>query len=226
MTSQEFVKEVVSHYERGSNPQKAKEMSAYMRNLFLYLGISRPERDKINKPLFLLIKREVNENFLKEVVTAMWQKQEREYHYFALDLLSKFVNCLTPSTLPFLIGLAAQHAWWDSIDYLASKIIGKIILKYPDLRETMDRLITDDNNWLKRIAILHQLSYKQKTDANRLFYYCLTNAENPDFFIRKGIGWALREYAKTNPQAVIDFVEANENTLSNLSKREALRRLK
>jgi 3-methyladenine DNA glycosylase AlkD len=226
MTSQEFVKEVVNHYQRGRNPQKAKEMSAYMRNLFPYLGISRPERDKINKPLFILIKNEVNENFLKEVVTAMWQKQEREYHYFALDLLSKFVNHLTPSALPFLTDLAVKQAWWDSIDYLASKIIGKIILKYPDVQQAMDRLSIDDNNWLKRIAILHQLSYKQKTDPSRLFHYCLANAANPDFFIRKGIGWALRAYAKTNRQAVIDFVEANENTLSKLSKREALRRLK
>lgn len=226
MTSQEFVKEVVSCYERESNPQKAKAMSAYMKNLFPYLGISRPERDKINKPLFLLIKKEVNENFLKEVATAMWQKQEREYHYFALDLLSKFVNHLTPSALPFLTDLAVQHAWWDSIDYLASKIIGKIILKYRDLQETMDILSKDDNIWLKRIAILHQLSYKQKTDSSRLFRYCLINAENPDFFIRKGIGWALREYAKTNPQAVIDFVGANEQMLSNLSKREALKRLR
>lgn len=226
MTSQEFVRELVSCYEQELNPQKAKAMSAYMRNRFPYLGINRPERDKINKLLFPLIKKEVNENFLKEVTTAMWQKQEREYHYFALDLLSKFVNHLTPSALPFLTDLAVQHAWWDSIDYLASKIIGKIILKYPDLQAAMDILNTDDNIWLKRIAILHQLSYKQKTDPIRLFHYCLTNAKNSDFFIRKGIGWALREYAKINPQAVIDFVEANEGTLSNLSKREALRRLK
>ncbi|MCU0389595.1 MAG: DNA alkylation repair protein [Thermoflexibacter sp.] len=225
MSSQEFVKIAISQYTIHGNAQKATAMSAYMRNLFPYLGINRPQRDVINKELFSLIKGVVNEGFIIESVSLLWQKEEREYQYLALDLMVKYVSKLTPSVLPIILDLAQQKAWWDSIDLLATKIIGKLVEKYPVLKETMDELSVHDNNWLKRIAILHQISYKHHTETTRLFRYCLINAHHTDFFIRKAIGWALREYSKTNALAVREFVQQNQDILSNLSKKEALKRI-
>jgi 3-methyladenine DNA glycosylase AlkD len=200
-------------------------MTAYMRNLFPYFGINRPERELINKEIFPQIKAVASEAFLKEIASLCWQKSEREYHYFALDLLSKHIKLLNAQSLSWLLELAVRHAWWDSIDFLAIKVIGKLVLNFPELAERMEELSVHENKWLRRIAIIHQIPFKKNTDEKKLFQYCLYNASDTDFFIRKAIGWALREYGKTNPTAVVAFVEKYNDLFSNLTKKEALRRI-
>jgi 3-methyladenine DNA glycosylase AlkD len=226
MTITSFVEIIEHHYQAHQNPQRAKEMSAYMRNLFPYLGINRPQRDEINKLLFPLVKQYVNTSFLEEVATLLFQKQEREYHYFALDLLLKYIHHLDENSIHTIEKLALQYSWWDSIDFFATKIVSKLLAKYPALWEKIDEWSVSDELWLRRIAIICQIPFKKKTNEKRLFQYCLYNAQDKDFFIRKAIGWALREYTKTNAVAVIDFVNKYEELFSPLSKKEALRRLK
>jgi 3-methyladenine DNA glycosylase AlkD len=225
MTPQEYIDLVSARYEQVSNPTKAAEMSAYMRNLFPYLGINKPERASIDKTLPPLVKEAVNEDFLEKTVVLCWEKDEREYQYFAIELLQKYFKVLSPNIMSTLTTIAIKKSWWDSIDTLATKIVCKLVAKFPELQETIDEYSVHENLWLRRIAIIYQIPFKKKTDEKRLFQYCLYNAQDKDFFIRKAIGWALRDYTKSNPQAVIDFVSEHEDILSPLSKREALRKI-
>ncbi len=111
------------------------------------------------------------------------------------------------------------------MDALAAHLVGPLVARHPELVSTMDAWIEDEDMWLVRTAILHQLGYKEATDAARLFRYCTAQAEHRDFFIRKAIGWALREYGKTDPAGVRGYVRAHESQLSALSIREALKNL-
>lgn len=185
MTSQEYVDMVKVRYEEASNPTKAAEMSAYMRNLFPYLGINKPERANINKTLLLLVKDIVNEDFLEKTLILCWEKDEREYQYFAMDLLQKYFSHLSPNMINTLTTIAMKKSWWDSIDTLATKIVSKLVAKFPKLKEIIDEYSVHENLWLRRIAIIYQIPFKKKTDEKRLFQYCLYNAQDKDFFIRK-----------------------------------------
>ena len=115
------------------------------------------------------------------------------------------------------------HSWWDSVDGIASYAIAPLVLKYPELQKEMAHFSTHKNLWLRRVAITYQLLHKTKTDKQFLFHVCKLNWGDNDFFIRKAIGWALRQYARTSPVEVYKFVETNNNKLSNLSVREALK---
>jgi 3-methyladenine DNA glycosylase AlkD len=121
--------------------------------------------------------------------------------------------------------LVVSKSWWDTVDTLAAHTAGPLVAAHPGLLSTMDAWITDEHMWLVRTAILHQLTYKTRTDAGRLFRYCAAQASHRDFFIRKAIGWALREYSRTDPTAVRSFVDSHRDTLSPLSVREALKRV-
>ena len=129
-----------------------------------------------------------------------------------------------PGFLATVETLVTTRSWWDTVDPLATRVTGGIVARHQTAVSTMDKWAADDNMWLARTAILHQLHFKEKTDTERLFGYCTALAEHKDFFIRKAIGWALRQYARTDPDAVREFVAATPH-LSALSVREATKHL-
>ena len=131
----------------------------------------------------------------------LWQLPEREYQYVAICLLHTYSKQASVTTLNVIEQLVTQKSCWDTVDALDS-VVGKMVWQFPEWTQIIERYSRHENFWLRRIAILYQLSYKGKTDSERFFRYCLANAEEKEFFIRKAIGWALREYAKTNPDAV------------------------
>lgn len=113
-----------------------------------------------------------------------------------------------------------QKAWWDTVDLISSKLVGLLLQKFPELVRRMENWIQDDFLWIRRCALIFQLSYKAATDEAMLFRFCMLRMHEEGFFIRKAIGWALRQYSKTNPDAVRRFIAENDDGLSNLSKRE------
>jgi 3-methyladenine DNA glycosylase AlkD len=137
-------------------------------------------------------------------------------------LLDRYSKLLTPAALPALRKLIEQKPWWDSVDQLTGRVVGPLVLRHPELRREMDRWSRDPDFWLRRASIIHQLSHGDETDDIRLFDYCERNARDTEFFIRKAIGWALRQHARRHPEAVRDFV-ATHPELSPLSRREALK---
>lgn len=227
-------------YEAARDPELAAPMTAYMRDLFPFLGIKSPPRRLLSKRVLDGVDKP-DEAQLTAVALACWRLEEREYQHFAVDWLRSHAKVLTPAFLPTVRHLITTKSWWDTVDELASDVVGVMVERHPGLLSTMDAWAAGSDPavgwpaaspkatavpemWLARTAILHQLRYKVATDTDRLFRYCANNAGHRDFFIRKAVGWALRQYAKTEPDIVRAFVEAHPE-LSTLSKREALKNL-
>lgn len=207
--------ELAAVYREHAAPEQAVAMRAYMRDQFEFLGIPSPVRRQLSKP-FLTAPRDP-----LEVAQQCWALPEREFQYFACDLLSRHAKRLTPAALPTLRTLVTTRSWWDTVDLLAANVVGPVVAAD---QTPMDAWVADDDLWVVRTAILHQLRYRAATDPARLFAYCIRWRHEQDFFIRKSIGWALREYARTDPDAVRGFV-ADHPDLSGLSKREALKNI-
>ncbi|UCV20809.1 DNA alkylation repair protein [Ferribacterium limneticum] len=202
-----------------TDAERAKAMAAYMKGQFAFLGIQTPARRVAAFPLMRA--------FAGNPVDAareLWALSEREYQYVAVDLLRRQNKRLAAADLPALEALVQEKSWWDTVDGL-TPTIGAIVAREPQLVRRMDALIESPDFWLRRIALLHQLDWKENTDEARLFAYCLHCADEREFFIRKAIGWALRQYARTNPAAVRHFLETNREKLSGLSFREAAKHL-
>ncbi|ARK29060.1 DNA alkylation repair protein [Halalkalibacter krulwichiae] len=217
------VQDLTIQFREIENKEKATVMSAYMKNQFQFLGIQTPERRRISAQLFK--KWEVGKKPIDwKFIFDLWEQSEREYQYVGVDYLRKSKNYLFADDLTQIKEIITVKSWWDTVDLIASGVVGYIVRTFPEQAKVMDGWIKDDNMWVKRTAILHQLSFKEYTDEERLFYYCEKHANDTEFFIAKAIGWALRQHGKTNPQSVIEFVE--RTAIQNLSKREALKHLK
>ncbi len=220
-----FVNRLKVQLEANRNQENAPHMQAYMKNLFPFLGIKTPMRRSILSEVSRTEK-EYLKAHCREVVSELYTLKEREYHYCAMEIAGKYMrNNYFESDFEFIKQLITTHSHWDTVDFIAKHILGQFILQYWENRHPyIQELSEADNKWLNRSAILFQLGYKSQTDTDILFEVSKAHAHSKEFFIQKGIGWALREYAKTNPQAVIDFT--SEVTLKPLSVREALRRIK
>jgi 3-methyladenine DNA glycosylase AlkD len=217
-----FVAAVQREFDANRNPELAVPMAKYMLGKFPFLGIRTPHMVSLLRPIADLHKPHIDEPFLAKTSRAMWKLPEREYHHAAAYFLYRHNKLLTPVSLPLLRELIQTNQWWDSVDALATRCLGPLVLRYPKLRGEMDAWSTDPDMWIRRCAIIHQLSYRDRTDVERLFEYCTANASDKEFFIRKAIGWALRQYARTDARAVVRYVKSHPE-LSNLSKREALK---
>lgn len=204
-----------------ANPKNARAMEAYMRNQFPFLGLKTPDRTQLTREFWKDHGTPKGEELL-QAADELWELPEREYQYTALVLLDKHRKQADMLHIERLEHLIITKSWWDTVDIVAGSLIGFHLLKYPELAaDYPDRWIRSDNRWLRRTAILYQLKYKKMTDAERLFRYAEQLKDENEFFIRKAIGWALREYAKTDAEAVKQFVA--RTALSPLSAREALK---
>lgn len=214
---------LAARFAAAADPERAVGMAAYLRDQFPFLGIPSPARRALQREAFGRA-RPAPEVALG-VARWCWARPEREYQYAGADLLRRCAATLPASALADVRGLITAKSWWDTVDALASGVVGPMVRAHPELVADMDRWIVDDDLWVARTAILHQLGYGSGTDADRLFRYCLTQAGHPDFFIRKAIGWALRQYARTDPEAVRRFLDEEGGVLSTLSVREASKHL-
>jgi 3-methyladenine DNA glycosylase AlkD len=206
-----------------ADPARATAMAAYMRDRFPFLGLPGPAQRDLTRQVLAGLPAPTEED-LRTVALACWELPEREYQYFACAWLRRHVGRCSADLLPTLGRLIVDRPWWDTVDTLAANVVGPLVTAHPTLVSTMDEWAAGEDMWLARSAILYQLKYKRHTDTARLFRYCLHHAGHPDFFIRKAVGWALREYAKTDPEAVSAFVERHRGQLSGLSIREATKR--
>jgi 3-methyladenine DNA glycosylase AlkD len=211
-------------YPTGADATRAAGAAAYMKGIAPFLGLYTPDRRALSRTVVEGTPRP-DEADCTAIALRCWALPEREYHYFAVDYLRRHVGRCSSGFLPTVRRLVVTVPWWDTVDALASHVVGPLVSADPRLKSDMDTWIDDDSLWVARTALLHQLRYNDATDADRLFSYCLRRADHPDFFIRKAIGWCLREYAKTDPEAVRDFVDGARDRLAPLSVREATKHL-
>jgi len=202
--------------------KQAVPMRAYMLNQFEFLGIRATPRRQALRGLPRLNTWTAPD--LLALAEALWDLPEREFQYVAVDLLAKHHRQLDPGSLPRLLQLVQRQSWWDTVDGLAG-VVGDILLRARsgqcDVQSDMDVCLCHSNLWVRRVAMLHQLGWKAQTDEVRLLRYALALAPETDFFIRKAIGWALRDYARTRPETVRVFLAQHAQQLSGLTRREA-----
>jgi 3-methyladenine DNA glycosylase AlkD len=209
----------LSSLKEHANPLLAQKQSAYLRDLFPFLGITKPHLNVLEKAIFKKYPLKTEKELVGHL-EMLWEKEEREYQYMALSLSKKYKKLYSSSLLKTFEKMIRTKSWWDTVDDLSSNHVGVLLLSYPHLIEKMDAWIEDQNLWIRRCALIFQLKWKTKTDTKRLFHYIERTMGEKDFFMRKAIGWALREYSKTDPEAVKMFIEKHKERLSPLSLRE------
>jgi len=208
------------------DPLRALGMQAYMKSTMPYYGLRLPQVRTICREV--LNGEAMSCDEWRQAILDLWRgARHREERYAAQFLLEmkRHQDCLTPQDMKMLEELVVTGAWWDLVDELAM-VIGGLLHKYPKpLRPLMRRWSTDPNLWKRRVSIICQLSFKRETDLELLYSNIEPNLADRDFFIRKAIGWALRQYAWTDPKEVARYVRAHEAQLSGLSRREALKNI-
>ena len=209
----------------GSYPDLSKKasMEAYMKNRFVFAGLPNPVRKALQKE-FTDYWKQRSEAEVRIVVYELWQMPERELRYTAIELLYAIRRKWTQETLEFIEYAIGTDAWWDTVDSLAGKCAGVYFQSFPGFKaQTLERWIASPDFWFNRSAILHQLAYKKQTDTGWLEKSILPHTGSGEFFLQKAIGWALRQYARTDALWVTRFCD--RHTLKSLSRREALKHL-
>lgn len=209
------MEDIFVNYYNAKDETAAVPMAAYMKNNFTFLGLSKPKRASLSKEFLKSRKKDTAIDW--RFVFTCYSKPEREFHYLAIDYLLTVKHLLVPSDIEKIKQLITQNSWWDSVDSIDS-IVADMVLRFPQLKETVLDFAKSDNIWLKRIAIDFQLQYKDKTDTDLLEKIICLNLGSNEFFVNKAIGWILREYSKTNRQWVKEFIDSHK--LSPLSIRE------
>lgn len=222
MHPEAYVEQIRDVFRTHGNPEVAQGQMAYMRHQFEYFGLKMPQWTSLTKQFHAEHGLPEGED-LKTMARLCFEDDHRELHYFALETVQKKLKAQNPEFIDFLEALALTRSWWDTVDWL-SKLIGQHFLRFPELiKPVTGRWVRSDNIWMQRLSMIFQLTYKDKTDAALLFEHIRLLAHAKDFFVQKGAGWALRQYARTNPEAVLRFVQTTP--LAPLTKREALKHL-
>lgn len=219
-----FVIELEKAFVAHRNQSNALKQKAYMKDIVDFLGLAKPLRVKLEKPIIKKYNISATHE-LHTILQQLWKMRYREFHYTACKLALYHKKLWNVATLAIFEEMLCTTSWWDTVDEVAVNLVGALLRQYPDLQTTMEQWIKDEFVWKRRAALIYQLRYKDKTDYVRLFAYCQQTMHEKDFFIRKAIGWSLREYSKIKPEIVREFVEQNREQLSGLSYREATRQL-
>jgi len=206
--------------EETGNPEVAEKQMKYMRNQFAYYGMKAPVFTPIFKSMFKEYGLYEGAD-LKAFVKLCLEKEYRELFYFALEMVQKKLKKQELDFIDTLEFLILHDSWWDTVDWI-SKLVGIHFQRYPELiLPRTQKWMASDNIWLQRVSIIFQLFYREKTDEKLMYKYILEVAASKEFFLQKAAGWALRQYSRTNPQSVLQFIDNHE--LAALTKREGQR---
>lgn len=218
--------EITETFKREENPELALSMKAYMRGQFAYLGLSSPIRKSLSRPIVTEISKE-SKTVVYPLIKALWNKPEREFHYLALDLYFKVAKkMMDEDDIELLEWMILQHSWWDTIDFIAPKLVRLYFDKFPQKRnEIITQWIESGNSWLQRSSLLFQLKQKDEVDFPFMIQTIERLTGSKEFFINKAIGWLLREHSKRIPAEIEAYITSNKDQLAPLSVREGMKYL-
>jgi len=212
--------------EKHTDRAKAPQMQRYMKSDMPYYGVSAPVQRRLWREVFADHPVASCEE-LRDVALGLWRDARyREERYAAIGLtdLRRYRSCQTLDAVPMYEEMIVTGAWWDYVDVLAAHRVGLLLRRYPEpMRATMLAWSQSDDLWKRRTSIICQNRFKAQTDLDLLYACIEPSLASREFFLRKAIGWALRQYAWTDPAEVARYVAANQDRLSPLSQREALK---
>jgi 3-methyladenine DNA glycosylase AlkD len=223
--SRDLIQFVSQEFRLLANPAKALGMAAYLKTDMPFYGIQKPER--------MIVYRSMKNNFspgnrrdYESGILALWNLPHREEKYAAIQFARQADIFVNADSIALYEKMIRQGAWWDLVDEVGIKLVGRVLLgQRAIIKPTIYKWIKDHDLWIRRAALISHIGHKHETDENQLFLHCQTLAHEKEFFIGKAIGWALRDYSWHNPEAVLAFLRKNSKSLSNLSRREAAKRL-
>lgn len=217
----EYLQALKEEFKQKENPVNAVKQKAYMRGQFEYYGLTTAERREAQKP-FLVKAYLPSITERNELVYQLWELPQREFQMFGQELVHKYIKRIKKKDMALFEHMVVTKSWWDTVDFIAYKLMGAYFKSFPkDRKHYVEKWLKSNNIWLQRSALLFQLKYKTELDTELLKYSIESLLGSKEFFINKAIGWVLREYSRTNPEWVKEFVDSTE--LSALSKKEALR---
>lgn len=225
-TPESCLQALAREMKQNADPDRAEAMARYMKTRFRYFGISSPDRNLAFKPFKKPLIVFAQKGHLDTILFQSWAYDQREMQYCGMEILFAARKAYSAKTIDLIEKLILNKSWWDTVDLLATKAAGYWFTVFPEKKAArIDRWIHHPDLWLNRSAILHQLAYKESTDFELMKKTILPHIHSKEFFLRKAIGWALRQYSRVNPEAVLGFVKEHDD-LSGLSKKEALRLIK
>ncbi len=220
-----LVEFVADRLVEAADPNKAGPMAAYLKTDMPFYGVQKAGRVPVLRDAVKQFPPTDRSDY-RGAVLALWNQPHREEKYLAIGYARSFPQFVTLSSVPLYRRMIVEGAWWDLVDETAIHLVGDVLRRQRDrMTPKVETWIDDRDMWLRRTSILAQIGHKDATDARLLFDACERRMHETEFFIRKAIGWALRDYAKTNPDAVTAFVVEHRDELSGLSYREATKHL-
>jgi 3-methyladenine DNA glycosylase AlkD len=217
-----YINELRVLFEKNTVAENIAPMRDYMRGQFDFFGIKSPHRKAITKDFIAQFGYPTVEE-MPEFMYLIWDEPCREMHYAGLDILEKFIKKMPEEAIDLYEFLIIHHSWWDTVDMIASKMVGGHLKRFTHLIPSVNKhFLEHEDMWLNRTALLFQLKYKKDTDTDLLAHNIHRLIHRKEFFIRKAIGWVLREYSRTDARFVQNFVNHHEH-LSPLSQKEALK---
>jgi 3-methyladenine DNA glycosylase AlkD len=208
-----------------ADADKAAPMAAYMKTDMPFYGVQKAGRTPILRTLTRQFS-PTNRSEYEAAILTLWNLPHREEKYLAIGFARTFDDFIDIDSLPIYEDLISDGAWWDFVDEVATQLVGRALMKdRPDVEPIIRSWILDDDMWFRRTSIICQLKHKHDTDMRMLDDACTENLADTKFFIRKAIGWALREHAKADPQWVRAYVAEHRDKMSGLSTREATKHL-
>ena len=219
-----FITELENEFKTKQHPKNALAMAKYMKDLFPFFGIKTDERRAVFKSVCKKHPTEIHKN-ARAIAWELYLKKERELQYCGIEIIiNTLKNQYVVEDIIWIEQFLITNSWWDSVDTISKFMLGAYLQQFPsEIPTVVERFSNSENMWLNRSVILFQLGYKSQTDFKLLQSLCLKYSHSNEFFIRKAIGWALREYAKTDPEYVRQFVL--QSNLKPLSKKEALKNI-
>ena len=218
---EKYVSDLKTLFEQHTIIENIEPMRDYMRGQFEYFGIKTPLRKELTKQ-FVKKNGYPSIDEIPEFMQLIWDEPYRELHHVGINILERFIKKMPEEIIELYEFLLTNHSWWDTVDMIANKVVGGHLKRFPHLIPSVNKhFLEHDDMWLNRTALIFQLKYKKDMDTNLLTHNINYLMHRKDFFIRKAIGWVLREYSRTDPNFVLNFV-ANHD-LAALSKKEALR---
>jgi 3-methyladenine DNA glycosylase AlkD len=213
--------EIRAAFKKAANPEEAPAMQSYMKSDMPFHGLKSAVRKEIYKEVFKKYKIDDDAEY-ETIIRELWDAKYREERYAAISFAVRQKEFHTLEMLPLYRMLIISGAWWDHVDGIAADLINPLLKKFPlEMKEILKQWIKDDDLWIRRTAILSQLRFKSDTDYEMLFDFCMRCLHEKSFWIRKAIGWALREYSKHEPDKVRMFVNENHEAMSGVSLKEA-----
>lgn len=220
----DFPKTLQAEFERHADATVAAQQRAYLKDQFSFYGLKTPLRRSVQQPFLIAAHLPPKEN-LEGLVRTLWNRPQRECHYFAQELCLQYKKRFERNDIRLFEHMILHNSWWDTVDFIAPKLIKAYFHTFPDQRDPyINTWLSSGNIWLQRSCLIFQLLEREKTDVQLLRRSITALLGSQEFFINKAIGWALRDYSRTDPDWVTNFVHSHD--LHPLSEREALRRIK